>query len=135
MADRSSLFILARDLKQRHLHTLRVLETDVVITPRGQDGLVDQRGTVCERSLYRNVQVRHLERKTDLPAEALSCLQLVNDLCLSFVEKLERRFAHIEDQCFAAVVVPNGGGLETKPLGIKFHQLFIVSGGQSYPQF
>jgi hypothetical protein len=49
----------------------------------------------------------------------LSGFQLVNDLCLSFVKELECGFAHIQDQCLAAIVVPDGSGFYAKTFAIE----------------
>src|SRR5688572_21391831 len=99
-----------------------------MITPRRQDGFMDQRGAMSEQTLHRGLQVWHLQRKADRPADTFSRFELVDDLGLSFVEQLEGGPAHIEDKRFAAIVVPNGSGFDSESITVEFHQAFIITG-------
>lgn len=107
---------------------------------RGSDHAVnghrarDEDRAVVERSLHRGREVWHLQREADLPADTFPRFQLVNHLRLSLVEQFERGLTHFEHECAPAVVVPDGGGFETKSVAIKFDEALIVAGGDGDAQ-
>ena len=74
-----------------------------------------QRGAMSQQSLHGSFQIRDLQRKPDLTADATSGFKLIDYLRLPLIEELERGSAHLEDQRPAAVVVPEGGRLDAQP--------------------
>lgn len=88
---------------------------------------MNQCRTVREQTPHRRFQIQHLQRKADLPAHASPGFQLVDDLRLSLVEKLEGGFAPI--------IVPDGGGFDSQPMAIELDQTFIITGVKRDPQF
>ena len=90
---------------------------------------------MCEQSLHRELQVWHLKRKPNLPADAFSRLELVNRLCLCFVKNFKRSIAHVEDERVSIPFVPNGGGFDAEAIAIEFDQAFIIASRERDAQF
>jgi hypothetical protein len=77
---------------------------------------------MCLQPLHCGIQVGHLERETDLPANLAADLKLVDRLGLLLVENFEGSLAHIKDERSTLIFRPNLGGLEPKPVAIEAHQ-------------
>lgn len=125
----------AANLKQRNLHAVGVLEPHVMIAPGSNDWRMDQSRPMGEQALHGRLQVRNLKCKPDLPADASARFDLVDGLCLCFVENLQGGLAHIEDQRPALAVVPKLRRLDPESLTVEFYRSFIIAGGECDAQF
>lgn len=119
------LFVI-RYLKQRDLHPIRVLQADVVITPRGHHGFVDEGRALGEEFVHGGVQVGDLQGKADLSAEAFPCFERVDRLGLGFVEEFEGGASHVNDERVTVSVVPDGGWFDAESVAVEFHRAFEV---------
>src|SRR5687767_12599720 len=90
---------------------------------------------MLEQPFHRGFQVQHFKCKAYLPADALFRFDLVNGLCLYFIEDLQGGIAHIEDQRPASTVIPDCSGFNSESITIEFYRSFIITGRERHAQF
>ena len=116
-------------LKERELHAIGIFQPYVAMSPRRHNGRVYEPRSLGEKTVHRSLQIGHFQCEANWSTDTASRFDEIDLLSVRFVEDLERRFTHLDQQGSVAITCPELCRLEAETVAIKARQALEIRGG------